>query len=188
MENKSKLKIPKIFENSHPFKIPGTFHGKFPKFPETFRPFASLRRTIKTAHIAKKSSDWLTQASCLETSKQPVTYYYRVFAISMKVTEKIRKATQAERKYQRSLSGQMHFLLISRYCIKCYYQNFQLKNKQFNEKKKRITKIDFCLWMKLKNYRYKIKVNAMFISNRFMQFDTLKKYHCPFRRLCICCT
>ena len=31
--------------------------------------------------------------------------------------------------------------------------------------------------MKLKNYRYKIKVNAMFISNRFMQFDTLKKYH-----------
>ena len=38
----SKLKIPKISENSQPFKIPETFHGKFPKFPETFRPFASL--------------------------------------------------------------------------------------------------------------------------------------------------
>ena len=42
VENKSKLKIPKISENSHPFKIPETFHGKFPKFPETFQPFASL--------------------------------------------------------------------------------------------------------------------------------------------------
>ena len=39
---RSKLKIPKISENSQPFKIPETFHGKFPKFPETFRPFASL--------------------------------------------------------------------------------------------------------------------------------------------------
>ena len=38
----SKFKIPKISENSHPSKIPETFHGKFPKFPETFRPFASL--------------------------------------------------------------------------------------------------------------------------------------------------
>ena len=42
----SKLKIPKISENSQPFKIPETFHGKFPKFPETFRPFASLHTLL----------------------------------------------------------------------------------------------------------------------------------------------
>ena len=42
VEIRLKLKIPKISENSQPFKIPETFHGKFPKFPETFRPFASL--------------------------------------------------------------------------------------------------------------------------------------------------
>ena len=37
------LKISNIHNIPTPFKIPETFHGKFPtKFPETFRPFASL--------------------------------------------------------------------------------------------------------------------------------------------------
>ena len=48
------MKIPKISKNSHPFKIPETFHGKFPKFPEAFRPFASLPRNVREAIFIKK--------------------------------------------------------------------------------------------------------------------------------------